>query len=345
MMSDPSTPEDLSRELRELVAAGQFRETLERAQTGLPNSVRQRPEVQLLAATAATRVGELTTAVSLAEAALEKFRARGDRDGRMRAVNLLGAIAFEHGRLPEAEPLFGEALFLARQLGDSLMEARASNNLASMAVLRGEPDTALTLYRSALLSYTRLGDRRGTSEAYHNLGITFRLIREWHDSQDAAAQAVRHAELVGERSLMALAVMGRAEIELERGDLELAERELDRAAALAHDAGDELGSAEVTRLQAVLALAKGDFESALRLAEAALLVAQRFASTLLEGESAAAAARALRGMGRTAEAENRRALAAERFEALGAVRWLEQLQREWEEGGDKRPRPKRPRKR
>jgi len=150
--------------------------------------------------------------------------------------------------------------------------------------------------------------------------------------------------MVGERSLMALAVMGRAEIELERGDLELAERELERAAALANDAGDELGGAEVTRLKAVLAIAKGDFESGRRLAEAALLVAQRFASTLLEGESAAAAARALRGMGRTAEAESRRALAAQRFEALGAVRWVEQLQREWEEGGEKHPKPKRPRK-
>jgi tetratricopeptide (TPR) repeat protein len=138
--------------------------------------------------------------------------------------------------------------------------------------------------------------------------------------------------------------MGRAEIELERGDLELAERELERAASLANDAGDELGGAEVARLKAVLALAKGDFESARRLAEAALVVAQRFASTLLEGESAAAAARALRGMGRTAEAESRRALAAQRFEALGAVRWVEQLQREWEEGGDKPPKPKRPRK-
>jgi tetratricopeptide (TPR) repeat protein len=344
MMSGPSTPDDLSRELRELVSAGLFREALARMQTSGAAPARQRPEVQLLGATAATRVGELSTAVSLAEAALEKFRARGDRDGRMRAVNLLGAIAFEHGRLPEAEPLFGEALFLARQLGDSLMEARASNNLASMAVLRGEADTALTMYRSALLSYTKLGDRRGTSEAYHNLGITFRLIREWHDSQDAATEAVRHAELLGERSLMALAVMGRAEIELERGDLDLAHRELERAAALAREAGDELGGAEVERLQAVLAIAKGDFESGLRLAEAALAVAQRFGSALLEGECAAAAARALRGLGRAAQAESRRALAAQRFEALGAVRWVEQLQREWEEGGEKPGKGKRPRK-
>ena len=46
-----------------------------------------------------------------------QFRARGDADGRMRALNLLGVIRFERGRLGEAEQSLAEALDLATQLG------------------------------------------------------------------------------------------------------------------------------------------------------------------------------------------------------------------------------------
>jgi tetratricopeptide (TPR) repeat protein len=270
----------------------------------------------------------LGAAVPLAEAALERYRARGDRDGRMRAMNLLGAVAFEHGRLADAERAFTEALALAREIGDSLMEARASNNLASIAVLHGRLESALSLYRSALLAYGKHGDRRGTSETYHNLGITFRLMGEWGDSQDAAAEAVRHAELTGERSLLALAVMGRAEIELDRGDLALAGQELERAATLAREADDQMGSAEVARLRAVLAIAEGDHQRGLQLAEDALAVAQRVGSALLEAECIAASAQALRGLRRTADAESRRVAAIDRFQRLGAKRWVEKLERE-----------------
>ena len=87
----------------------------------------------LLAATAATRLGELNEGSALAAQALTHFRSRGDWDGRMRAQNLLGAIHWERGQMAEAERVFGEALQLARQLSDSLMLARASNNLASVA--------------------------------------------------------------------------------------------------------------------------------------------------------------------------------------------------------------------
>ena len=45
-----------------------------------------------------------------------KFRARGDADGRMRALNLLGVIRIERGRLGEAEVSLAEALDLATRL-------------------------------------------------------------------------------------------------------------------------------------------------------------------------------------------------------------------------------------
>ena len=144
------------------------------------------PGTVLRDATAAMRQGNLPGAAALAAAAEARFRARGDADGRMRAENLLGAVAFETGQVGEAERYFGAALELAHGLDDSLMTARASNNLASVAHLTGRPELALSLYRTALLSYQRLGDRRGMAETTHNLGIAFRQLQQWTEAERAA---------------------------------------------------------------------------------------------------------------------------------------------------------------
>ena len=315
-----STP-DPARQLRELVDTGRFREALDSHQQNPDPALRQRPEAELLAATAATRLGEFGTGVTLAESALARFGARADD----------GAIAFERGRLAEAAQAFATALRLARQLGDTLMAAHASNNLASVAHLQGEPEQALSLYRSALLSYQRLGDRRGTAQTYHNLGLSFRQTGDWADADSAALQAVRHAEQLGERSLMALTVIGRAEVQLEQGALDLAGGELSRAEKLAREAGDEINLVDVGRLRALRALAEGDAALALETAEAAHLRAETLHSLQLQGECAAVAALACRRLGRTDAAASRHEEALAIFARLGAEQLARDFTRRWEE--------------
>jgi tetratricopeptide (TPR) repeat protein len=317
--------DDPARELRQLVEAGRFRDALDAHQRAEPAA--RRPEGDLLAATAATRLGDFATSVSLAQAALEQFRARSDADGRMRSVNLLGAVAFEQGRLGEAERCFGEALDLARVVDDTRMAANASNNLASVAHLQNRPDLALSLYRTALLSYQRLGDRRGTAQTYHNLGLTFRQQRDWADAEASALQAVRHAEEVGEGALMALVVMGRAEIHLDRGEFELARQELARAERLCRTAEDEVGLAEVGRLRALLALREGKYADTVELALAARDVAARYGLLQLQAECAGVAAVGLGRLGRRKEADARRQEASGLFARLGAVRLQEELEK------------------
>lgn len=314
--------------LRALLTEGRFQDALDRYRelNGTPEG--RRPDVQLLAATAATRLGELDFATSLAVEALGQFRTRGDWDGCMRALNLLGAIHWERGRIGEAERCFAEALRLARQLDDSLMLARASNNLASVAHLQGRSDEAAALYRGALLAYQRLGDRRGTAETYHNLGFAYRQAGEWREAESATASAVRHAEVVGEPALLALVLGAKAELSVERADTALAERELERAVRYAIEAGDEVGRAEVHRVEALTALHQQDWEAALFHAEIARSVAVQHDSALLAAECAGIAARALMAFGKTHEAEARRAQAEAGFRQLGATSLLERLQQD-----------------
>jgi len=327
MMLSSTPPEDPAGELRSLVGAGRYQEALDcfHEAAGL---VRE-PEATLLAATAATRLGRFSTGVSMAESALDKFRARVDRDGGMRALNLLGVIAFERGQVPDAERALGEALELARELNDTLMSARASNNLASLAQLGEKPEVALSLYRSALISYQRLGDRRGMAETNHNLSLVFRQTNRLEDAEAASEEALRLAEQAADQSLRGLALTGRAEVNLARGELALARQDAILAQQLATQAGDEMAAAEAGRLRALVALAENQLPLALDQAETAREAAERHGSALLQAECAAAAARVLRAMGNLPAADDRRQEARTLFERLGATSWLREFDAVW----------------
>lgn len=287
------------------------------------------PGTVLRDATAAMRQGNLPGAAALAAAAEARFRARGDADGRMRAENLLGAVAWETGQVGEAERYFGTALELAHTLDDSLMTARASNNLASVAHLTGRPDLALSLYRTALLSYQRLGDRRGMAETSHNLGIAFRQLSQWTDAERAAEEAVRHAEQLGDHALRGLALVGLAELHLELKGWPLAEREIDRAAVLAAEGNDPVGVAETRRLRALLHLGLGHAVAALDEALGARKDAQDLGTALLEAECTTVAARAARATGKRDLGESLRTEAEAALTRLGAAGLLERFRNEW----------------
>ncbi|MEP6474669.1 MAG: tetratricopeptide repeat protein [Gemmatimonadota bacterium] len=324
MIDVPVPADDPTSELRQLLAAGRFREALDCYETRNVKA-QTRPEAALLAATAATRVGDLRPAADLAGQALNAFVSRADADGRMRAVNLVGVIAFEHGRPADAEVAFERALALARDLADGQMAARASNNLASVAHLRGDVETALSLYRSALLEYQRLGDRRGTAETWHNLGIAFRDMTAWSDAAGATTEAVRHAEEIGEPTLVAMAALGRAELQMEMGEWQLAQRGIARAAELSSAAQDALGQAEAGRLRAALALRTGDPAGALAEAESAGRTAAEQGVLLLEGECLAIMVAALLQLRRRGAARAYRTRAEEIFKRLGATAHLGRL--------------------
>ncbi len=287
------------------------------------------PGTVLRDATAAMRQGNLPGAAALAAAAEARFRARGDADGRMRAENLLGAVAWETGQVVDAERYFGTALELAHVLDDSLMTARASNNLASVAHLTGRPDLALSLYRTALLSYQRLGDRRGMAETSHNLGIAFRQLGQWTDAERAAEEAVRHAEQLGDAALRGLALVGLAELHLELKGWPLAEREIERAAVLAAEGDDPAGVVEARRLRALLHLGMGHAAAAFDEAEAARAEARSLGTALLEAECTTVAARAARALGRRDQAESLRTEAEAALTRLGAAGLLARFTNEW----------------
>jgi tetratricopeptide (TPR) repeat protein len=340
MISGPGVPPEPSAgSIRELVRTGRFVEALAAFRAAETSLGGRHPELHLLAATAAARLGDFVAAQALASVALDAFRTRADRDGRMRALNLLGVIGFELGRMSDAQVAFTSALELARELTDTQIQARVSNNLASVNHLQGRATDALSLYRGALLSYQRLGDRRGAAETCHNLGIAYRQLAAWPEADASAAEALRHAELVGEPALLSLVLTGRAELRVELGEFALALQELERAERLARDSGDEVGRAEVQRIRALAALRAGDMPTAIREATAAYELARSREVVLLRADSAALLALAHRRSGNMDEAERRRTEALDAYDSLGAEGLRGRLEREWATADRRHSRP------
>jgi tetratricopeptide (TPR) repeat protein len=282
----------------------------------------------LQSATAALRRGDVRVASADGDRAAEGFWKQGDADGRMRALNLLGAVAFETGSLDRARERFEAALGLARGLDDVLLTARASNNLASVANLRGDSLEALSLYRAALLGYQRLGDRRGAGETCHNLALVFREIGALDDAEDACEQALRHAEVAGDRQLLALAVLGRAELDVDRANHDLAQKGIERGRVLMREAGDEVGVLEAERLDALIALRQGRVRDAAATAESGADRAQVLGARLLEAELAALASLALWRLSDDSAA-TRRGQALAGFRELGASGLIVRYEGEW----------------
>ncbi|MGH7558843.1 MAG: tetratricopeptide repeat protein [Gemmatimonadota bacterium] len=322
-------PSDAAAWLEDLVGKGKYLDAF-RAYQGMGETERSEPGAELQAARAASFLGDLDTARSLVESALEGYESKPDQLGRISAINVQGAIAFERGEYPTAAAAFREVFEVAVRKEDYRLIARSLNNLASIASVEGRSTLAVNYYRSALLAYRRLRDYRGQAETFCNLGIVHRQAREFEDAERAFEDAVYHAGLDGDPYLLALAWTGRAELHLEQASLTDAARDLERADELAALAGDEIGRTEIGRIRALLALARGEPVTAHARAGEIRERARRRGLRLIESECCAISACALKRLGDRREAESFRAKASAGLRALGAQALLERFERDWE---------------
>ena len=313
--------------LERAVTSGDFSGALEQFHR-LDPAVRGLPRVKLLAATAAARLGDWQRATTLGLSLLEHSRQTDDRDGRMRAITLLGTLAFERGLIDDAEDQLLEALELARRLEDRHVAPRILNNLASVAHVQGRIPEALERYQEAITLYQADENDRGLAETYHNIGLVQGQEKAWSEARVALSHALCHALVVAEPSLLALVHMGSAELYLDVGDLQQAHAEIDAADRLLAGVQDKLGQAELERVRALLELEQGNPESAHRHASAGEAVAAAGGSPLIESECAAVGAAALQRLGAD-QAQPQHDRVVETMKALGASQPLERFERQW----------------
>lgn len=317
--------------LRDLVAAARYREALALFLQSCECSVPLSPETQILAANAASRIGEFALSAALAGTAQTAFRLAGNDDGVLECLNLLGAVAFERGCIDDAEVQFRMVLELAEETDRPRFAARSANNLANIAHLRNQREYANALYQKALVAYHRVEDARGIAETHHNLALSNRGSVEPEDALSACSRSVEAAERVGVAGLIALTLLGRAELLIEREEFEWASDDIDRAQMFAWMEGNEPHVLESERLRALLALRRGYPAGAHERAELIRCRATETGCALIAAEAASISALALKIERRLPEAAVAHDLAVAAFLALGASGLLESHRRAWEE--------------
>jgi class 3 adenylate cyclase/tetratricopeptide (TPR) repeat protein len=130
-----------------------------------------RPELLLLGADA-SRLTAGDDALSLGEAAVEAFLARGDAGRAADALALLGSDHFHRGDIPATRASRDRALELARQDPTSPASARATAAVArSRYLVDHDMESALELSREALASAAASGDQRTEAISLNTIGL------------------------------------------------------------------------------------------------------------------------------------------------------------------------------
>src|SRR2546426_293193 len=247
---------------RQLAAAGRHAEVVEYLGAQKRSELAGSPTLALLYGTAQARLGRHDEGLRWLDLALDEARRRDERAVQGHALNARGAIAVVSGRIDEAADYFTQALMVASRDGDLATTGRCCNNLGVISNLRGRHAEAIGSWKIALGAFDRAGIRQGVAECHHNLGITYREQGAFDRALAEADQGAGEAEAVGDRMLLALALRGRAEIRLCRGELEPARRDLDEVRAIRGSLPNPAAEAEDLRVGASLLLAERQMAAA-----------------------------------------------------------------------------------
>ena len=318
------------RPLRSLVDAGRFREALAQYFQSADAGTTTTPQCRMLAAHAAARIGEFEVSARLTTAAHADFEQLQDFDGMLESSHLLGTIAFERGKIREAERHFLSVAHLAEGAGKPRYVARSALHLGNIWALRGEYDRAASLHQRALDVYEQIDDVRGIAEACHALATSLRESGISAEAGEYAMRAVQAAERAGASGLVAMTLLGRAALTLEWEEFDCALEDIHRAELLAWSEGNEPQRLDAERLTALIALRRGDPSEAHRRACRVYVRAAEAQFALLAADSRAVAAQALKALGRHTEAVAAREAATVAFRSLGASGRIAHLARIWE---------------
>ena len=249
------------------------------------------PELGLLLAEADLRSGFLQAAYDLVEQVLPDLATRRLDGLQRRAVNLLGAAAFELGATEVAERHFQHGLALAQQASDYRMAGHTTTNLGMIAHLRGCYDEAIGLYQLAVAAFQQVGFVRGLGEVHHNLALAWRELGQLDRADRHARRAIAYAEEAGDDRLLAMAHVGRAELYLRRGEPVVAEAGARLGAERYAAIPDALGEADALRLAGTARTLRGDVIGARSALDRAVALAHDCSGALIEAEAREARAR------------------------------------------------------
>jgi tetratricopeptide (TPR) repeat protein len=191
-----------------------------------------------------TQLGQLRSAASHFEEALELFGRLGDDHGRAWTLVGLGGALHEQNRYDPAAELLQEAIDLfGERASDRRGEAWAQEWLGVVRRYQERREEALALFRDSLEHFRAVGDRRGEAYCLVNLGAVDRDRQQFDDAMGWLDQAEPIFRELSDQQGAAYVLLNRGHMLREQERLEEAEELLTDCAAEMRRLGDRSGEA------------------------------------------------------------------------------------------------------
>ena len=247
--------------------------------------------------------GDIAGALDAVGKALAYYEAHpGNQHGLISTYQTEGLCHMSQSDFARALDCYHRALSLAEEIKSPEGTISALNNIGEVYRTQGEPQRALQFYEQARKAV-------GNDQAW-NMAFIFNNIGMCYDAMgdlDRAIENIQRARAVAEkvharpRVETSLAVLG--DLELKRGNLDFAHDFYAESLQLAQELGDAEGAARATLGSAEVALARGDAAAALDQAQRAVGLSRKTGEIDRIAPSLTLSGRALRALGRDAEAK------------------------------------------
>jgi tetratricopeptide (TPR) repeat protein len=237
--------------------------------------------------------------------------------GQAHALNCMAIVAQRRGTLDRAQQLFHSASALAEEHGETRLRAMVQHNLGILADNRGDRPQALACFQAALVTFRQAEDRCGECEVLNSLGILHGKLEAWAESEAAFARGIALADELGAAAIACIMETNRAEMRACAGLADEAEADL-RSPRLANEGCGPRRMAERLKARARVQEERGELGDALELLERARALAAEAGDPLLEAEVMREAGEAWRRKGERERAREVWTEALRGFDGIGA---------------------------
>lgn len=184
------------------------------------------------------------------------------REGRAKALNGAGVIAFRQADYTSARLLAEDALILSREVGDTSSISDALNTMGSAAFGQGDYVAARYHFEQSLVLKRELDEKVGVSNALGNLGVIAYTQGEYANARSLLEQNLALKRALGDRVGVAMALNNLGLVAYMERSYSVACSLYEESLALRNELGDKWGRAISLNNLGLVAYMEGDYPTA-----------------------------------------------------------------------------------
>jgi tetratricopeptide (TPR) repeat protein len=229
--------------------------------------------------------GHLPEALTIFSHALDAARRTDDRAAEATALNQIGLVDWQLGRLQQAVDHYRQALALFRKAGDRGGEAYALGSAGLGETQLGSYEQAARYQQEAVAVFRDIGDRLGEARALSNLGLALQLQGRYQEAAGYHQQTLDLVREIGDREGEAWALGRLGAVDVRLGRYQHAAGYLQQALGLFQEMSDAGGEAENLTSLGEVYLGLGRYKQAAGIFEQALAMSREIGDPGLEADA------------------------------------------------------------